>query len=278
MSNNGSETIPSDSAASQSAIEVRRLHKSFGSLSVLRDVSLSVGEGEVVSVIGPSGSGKSTLARCICRLEKINSGEIYLYGKRTDGSSHSNRDIARLVGMIFQQFNLFPHLSVLDNLTLSPIRILGLSREEASENAMALLKRVGLEEKRNARPSELSGGQCQRVAIARALAMNPKIMLFDEPTSALDPELVGEVLDVIAGLADSGMTMMIITHEMMFAKEVSDRVLFMADGNIVEQGHPKKIFSCPEVPRTQLFLQRMLVHFGKELTEGDEKDACRHDA
>jgi len=182
------------------------------------------------------------------------------------------------VGMIFQQFNLFPHLSVLDNLTLSPIRILGLSREDAVENAMALLKRVGLEEKRNARPSELSGGQCQRVAIARALAMNPKIMLFDEPTSALDPELVGEVLDVIAGLVDSGMTMMIITHEMMFAKEVSDRVLFMADGNIVEQGHPKKIFSCPEVPRTRLFLQRLLVHFGKELTEGDEKEACRYDA
>jgi ABC-type polar amino acid transport system ATPase subunit len=180
--------------------------------------------------------------------------------------------------MIFQQFNLFPHLSVLENLTLSPVSILGLSREEAAKNAMALLKRVGLEEKMNARPNELSGGQCQRVAIARALAMNPKIMIFDEPTSALDPELVGEVLDVIAGLADSGMTMMIITHEMMFAKEVSDRVLFMADGNIVEQGHPKKIFSCPELPRTQIFLQRMLVHFGKELTDGNNKGENCHDS
>ena len=262
----------------QSAIDVKGLYKSFGRLSVLKDVSLSVKEGEVVSVIGPSGSGKSTLARCICRLERIDSGEIYLYGQRTDGQKHSNSDIARLVGMIFQQFNLFPHLSVLDNLTLSPMRILGLSREEAQENAMALLKRVGLEEKQNARPNQLSGGQCQRVAIARALAMSPKIMLFDEPTSALDPELVGEVLEVIAGLVDSGMTMMIITHEMMFAKEVSDRVLFMADGNIVEQGHPKKIFTSPEVPRTQIFLQRLLAHFGKELTEGEKRGECSHGA
>lgn len=262
----------------QSAIDVKGLYKSFGRLSVLKDVSLSVKEGEVVSVIGPSGSGKSTLARCICRLERIDSGEIYLYGQRTDGQKHSNSDIARLVGMIFQQFNLFPHLSVLDNLTLSPMRILGLTREEAEENAMGLLKRVGLEEKRDARPNQLSGGQCQRVAIARALAMSPKIMLFDEPTSALDPELVGEVLDVIAGLADSGMTMMIITHEMMFAKEVSDRVLFMADGNIIEQGHPKKIFTSPEVPRTQIFLQRLLAHFGKELTEGEKRGECSHGA
>jgi len=262
----------------QSAIDVKGLYKSFGRLSVLKDVSLSVKEGEVVSVIGPSGSGKSTLARCICRLERIDSGEIYLYGQRTDGQKHSNSDIARLVGMIFQQFNLFPHLSVLDNLTLSPMRILGLTREEAEENAMGLLKRVGLEEKRDARPNQLSGGQCQRVAIARALAMSPKIMLFDEPTSALDPELVGEVLEVIAGLADSGMTMMIITHEMMFAKEVSDRVLFMADGNIIEQGHPKKIFTSPEVPRTQIFLQRLLAHFGKELTEGEKRGECSHGA
>jgi len=269
----------SDSSVShQSAIDVKGLYKSFGRLSVLEDISLSVKEGEVVSVIGPSGSGKSTLARCICRLERIDSGEIYLYGQRTDGQKHSNSDIARLVGMIFQQFNLFPHLSVLDNLTLSPMRILGLSREEAQENAMALLKRVGLEEKQNARPNQLSGGQCQRVAIARALAMSPKIMLFDEPTSALDPELVGEVLEVIAGLVDSGMTMMIITHEMMFAKEVSDRVLFMADGNIVEQGHPKKIFTSPEVPRTQIFLQRLLAHFGKELTEGEKRGECSHGA
>jgi len=266
------------SVSQQPAIDVKGLYKSFGRLSVLKDVSLSVKEGEVVSVIGPSGSGKSTLARCICRLERIDSGEIYLYGQRTDGQKHSNSNIARLVGMIFQQFNLFPHLSVLDNLTLSPMRILGLTREDAEENAMALLKRVGLEEKRDARPNQLSGGQCQRVAIARALAMSPKIMLFDEPTSALDPELVGEVLEVIAGLADSGMTMMVITHEMMFAKEVSDRVIFMADGNIIEQGHPKKIFTSPEVPRTQIFLQRLLAHFGKELTEGEKKGECLHGA
>lgn len=256
------------------AAEVRNLCKSFGTLAVLKDVSFSLQEGEVVSVIGPSGSGKSTLARCICRLEEINSGEIYLYGGRIDNGKHSNRDIAHLVGMIFQQYNLFPHLSVLENLVLSPIRILGLSRKDAEEKGIALLRRVGLEDKKNSRPRELSGGQCQRVAIARALSMNPKIMLFDEPTSALDPELVGEVLDVIADLADSGMTMMIITHEMMFAKEVSHRVLFMDEGNIVEEGAPVEIFSCPRLPRTQLFLQRMLVHFGRELTETEGKEGC----
>ncbi len=278
MSHSANSPAPPDLTALQPAIEVRGLHKSFGKLEVLKDVSLSVTEGEVVSVIGPSGSGKSTLARCICRLEQINSGEVFLYGKRVDGSNHSNRDIARLVGMIFQQFNLFPHLSVIENLTLSPVNILGLPKEEAVENAAALLKRVGLEEKRNARPGELSGGQCQRVAIARALAMNPKIMLFDEPTSALDPELVGEVLDVIADLAGSGMTMMIITHEMMFAKEVSDRVIFMDEGGIVEQGDPTKIFSCPDAPRTRLFLQRMLAPFGKDFTADDGGEACSHDS
>ncbi len=277
MSQCANNTAPPGPNAVQPAIEVRGLHKSFGKLDVLKGVSLSVPEGEVVSVIGPSGSGKSTLARCICRLEKINSGEIFLYGRRVDGSNHSNRDIARLVGMIFQQFNLFPHLSVMDNLTLSPVNILGLSREEADANAMALLKRVGLEEKKNARPGELSGGQCQRVAIARALAMNPKIMLFDEPTSALDPELVGEVLDVIADLAGSGMTMMIITHEMMFAKEVSDRVIFMDEGNIVEQGSPVKIFSCPDLPRTRLFLQRMLAPFGKDFAHEAGTEVCANE-
>lgn len=278
MSHSENSAVQPDSPASQPAIKVRGLHKSFGKLHVLKGVSLDVNEGEVVSVIGPSGSGKSTLARCICRLEEINSGEVYLYGKRVDGSNHSNSDIARLVGMIFQQFNLFPHLSVMDNLTLSPVQILGLSRQEANEKAMALLERVGLEDKKNARPGELSGGQCQRVAIARALAMNPKIMLFDEPTSALDPELVGEVLDVIADLAGSGMTMMIITHEMMFAKEVSDRVIFMDEGNIVEQGNPKNIFSCPEVPRTQLFLQRMLAPFGKDFAQESSEEVCSDDA
>ncbi|MEA4880470.1 MAG: amino acid ABC transporter ATP-binding protein [Synergistaceae bacterium] len=274
MAESCSKAVGNISSMNPPAAEVRNLYKSCGDLSVLKDVSFSLREGEVVSVIGPSGSGKSTLARCICRLEEINSGEIYLYGDRIDNGRHSNRDIAHLVGMIFQQFNLFPHLSVLENLVLSPIRILGLSRKDAEEKGVALLRRVGLEEKRNSRPRELSGGQCQRVAIARALSMNPKIMLFDEPTSALDPELVGEVLDVIADLADSGMTMMIITHEMMFAKEVSNRVLFMDEGKIVEEGTPVEIFSCPRLPRTQLFLQRMLVHFGRELTEADGKEGC----
>ena len=255
---------PSTSAP---ALEVRGLRKSFGSLTVLEDISLSIREGEVISVIGPSGSGKSTLARCICRLEAIDRGEVQLMGDRIDGGRHSNRDIARLVGMIFQQFNLFPHLSVIENIILSPVNILGVPAPEAEERGMALLRRVGLADKRDARPSELSGGQCQRVAIARALAMNPRILLFDEPTSALDPELVGEVLDVIADLARSGMTMMIITHEMLFAKEVSDRVLFMDAGRILEQGPPEDIFTAPKLPRTQLFLQRMLAHVGRELVE-----------
>lgn len=255
---------PSTSAP---ALEVRGLRKSFGSLTVLEDISLSIREGEVISVIGPSGSGKSTLARCICRLEAIDRGEVLLMGDRIDGGRHSNRDIARLVGMIFQQFNLFPHLSVIENIILSPVNILGVPAPEAEERGMALLRRVGLADKRDARPSELSGGQCQRVAIARALAMNPRILLFDEPTSALDPELVGEVLDVIADLARSGMTMMIITHEMLFAKEVSDRVLFMDAGKILEQGPPEDIFTAPKLPRTQLFLQRMLAHVGRELVE-----------
>jgi ABC-type polar amino acid transport system ATPase subunit len=251
----------------QTAIEVKNLHKSFGDLHVLQGVSLSVGEGEVVSVIGPSGSGKSTLARCICRLEDINDGEIYLYGQRIDNGKHSNKEVANLVGMIFQQFNLFPHLSVLDNVTLSPIQIKGMKKSDAEDLAVRLLERVGLGDKVSAKPTQLSGGQQQRVAIARALAMQPKIMLFDEPTSALDPELVGEVLDVIAQLAETGMTMVIITHEMLFAKDVSDRIVFMADGNIVEQGSPKDIMVNPSHPRTQMFLQRMLAHFGEDLTK-----------
>jgi len=251
----------------QTAIEVKNLHKSFGDLHVLQGVSMSVSEGEVVSVIGPSGSGKSTLARCICRLEDINEGEIYLYGQRVDGGKHSNKELASLVGMIFQQFNLFPHLSVLDNITLCPIQIKGMKKSDAEELAVRLLERVGLGDKVQAKPAQLSGGQQQRVAIARALAMQPKIMLFDEPTSALDPELVGEVLDVIAQLAETGMTMMIITHEMTFAKEVSDKIVFMADGNIVEEGTPSDLMTRPSHPRTQAFLQRMLAHFGEEIPE-----------
>ena len=262
----------------QKAIEVRHLCKSFDQLEVLRDVSLSVDEGEVVSVIGPSGSGKSTLARCICRLEPINGGEICLYGNRIDTGTHSHSDLARYVGMIFQQFNLFPHLSVLDNITLSPVKIRNMNPREAEEIAVNLLKRVGLEDKIRSWPNELSGGQRQRVAIARALAVNPKIMIFDEPTSALDPELVGEVLDVIAGLAESGMTMMIITHEMFFAREVSNRVVFMADGGIVEQGKPADILMRPQMARTRLFLQRILAHFGENLTHAPAGEATSHGA
>jgi len=242
-------------------VEVRHLSKSFGSLNVLKDISLTLTEGEVVSVIGPSGSGKSTLARCICDLESVDGGEIYLHGERFDGSSHSNSERAQYVGMIFQQFNLYPHLSVLDNIMLSPVQVLGQSRKEAEAQAKTLISQVGLEDKIQARPRQLSGGQQQRVAISRALAMKPKVMLFDEPTSALDPELVGEVLSVIASLAHTGMTMLIITHEMSFARDVSDRVIFMDEGYIVEQDEPATFFSNPKAPRTRQFLQRMLGSF-----------------
>ena len=249
------------------AIEVKDLHKSFGSLDVLKGVSLNVDEGEVITVIGPSGSGKSTLARCIARLEKIDSGEIYVYGRRMDGGKMSNAMESELLGMIFQQFNLFPHLSVLENVAIAPMKVRGKSRAEAEKTAGKLLERVGLGDKIEAFPAQLSGGQQQRVAIARALAMDPKVMLFDEPTSALDPELVGDVLSVIADLARSGMTMMIITHEMLFAREVSDRVVFMADGHIVELGTPDDIFVHPQKERTRAFLQRVLSHYGAAVAE-----------
>ena len=252
------------------AIEVKDLHKSFGSLDVLNGVSLTVDEGEVITVIGPSGSGKSTLARCIARLEKIDSGEISVYGRRMDGGKISNARESELLGMIFQQFNLFPHLSVLENVAIAPMKVRGKSRAEAEKTARELLDSVGLGDKFEAFPAQLSGGQQQRVAIARALAMDPKVMLFDEPTSALDPELVGDVLNVIADLARSGMTMMIITHEMLFAKDVSDRVIFMADGRIVEQGAPDDIFVRPRKERTRAFLQRVLSHYGTAVAEEAE--------
>lgn len=244
------------------AIEVKNLHKSFGSLHVLKGVSITIQEGEVVTIIGPSGSGKSTLARCIGRLEKIDCGEIYVCGKRVDTGRLSNAEQSQMMGMIFQQFNLFPHLTVRENLVLAQIKVRHKSRAEAEQKTEELLKKVGLEDKMDERPAQLSGGQQQRVAIARALAMEPKIMIFDEPTSALDPELVGEVLKVIADLAESGMTMLIITHEMLFAKEVSDRVIFMSDGHIIEEGLPGDIFTHPKVERTRSFLQRVLSHYG----------------
>ncbi|MDR1650955.1 MAG: amino acid ABC transporter ATP-binding protein [Synergistaceae bacterium] len=248
-------------------ISVRGLCKSFGDLEVLKGIDLDVAEGEVVSVIGPSGSGKSTLARCICRLEQVDRGSVELCGVDITGGSHKNSDIARMVGMIFQQFNLYPHLSVLENITLSPVQILGISKPDAQKQAYELLARVGLSDKADARPRQLSGGQQQRVAIARALAMRPKIMLFDEPTSALDPELVGEVLDVMERLADSGMTMLVITHEMGFARDASDKVIFMDEGVIVEQSSPSEILSDPSHARTRQFLQRLLSP-GRERREG----------
>lgn len=251
----------------EDAIKTVGLHKYFDELHVLKGVDLSVREGEVVSVIGPSGSGKSTLARCICKLEEINSGEIYLYGEKINDGKHTNQELSTMVGMIFQQFNLFPHLTVLENITLPPVKVRGLTKKDARDLGVRLLERVGLADKMDVRPSQLSGGQMQRVAIARALAMEPRIMLFDEPTSALDPELVGEVLEVIADLARTGMTMLIITHEMLFAKEVSDKVIFMDEGIIVEQGTPEEVLTDPSHERTKTFLRRMLAHFGSQLTE-----------
>ncbi|MCL2684505.1 MAG: amino acid ABC transporter ATP-binding protein [Synergistaceae bacterium] len=237
---------------------MRGLYKSFGSLQVLKGIDLDVTEGEVISVIGPSGSGKSTLARCICGLEKIDRGGVSLCGVEMTRGFHKNSDTARLVGMIFQQFNLYPHLSVLSNIMLSPVHVLGISPESAKERALELLANVGLSDKADVRPRQLSGGQQQRVAIARALAMNPKIMIFDEPTSSLDPELVGEVLDVMARLASSGMTMIVITHEMGFARDVSDRTIFMDEGVILERASPAELFCNPKHARTKQFLQRML--------------------
>jgi len=240
-------------------IEFRQVHKHFGALHVLDDISLRVAAGEVVVICGPSGSGKSTLLRCINRLEQIDSGEIVVDGISVAGT----RDIARLraeVGMVFQRFNLYPHLSVLDNLTLAPTKVRGLPKAKAVAAAMELLGRVGIPEKAAAWPAQLSGGQQQRVAIARALAMDPVAMLFDEPTSALDPEMIGEVLAVMLELARDGMTMIVVTHEMGFARKAADRVVFMDRGAIVETAPTKQFFDAPRAERAQLFLSRILSH------------------
>ena len=240
-------------------IEFRRVHKHFGALHVLNDINLRIEAGEVVVICGPSGSGKSTLLRCINRLEQIDNGEIVVDGI----SVASTREITRLraeVGMVFQRFNLYPHLSVLDNLTLAPLKVRGVARAKATSTAMELLTRVGIPEKAAAWPAQLSGGQQQRVAIARALAMQPKIMLFDEPTSALDPEMIQEVLEVMMMLAKDGMTMVVVTHEMGFARRVADRVVFMDDGRIVEQGAPEAFFTQAKDARTQAFLGKILSH------------------
>ena len=239
-------------------IEMKNLGKWFGNLEVLKSVNHTIEQGEVVVIIGPSGSGKSTLLRCLNLLEKPTSGSVVFEGTcLTDPSV--NIDLHRQkIGMVFQQFNLFPHKSVLENITLAPIALKGLSKKEAEILADKLLGSVGLMDKKYAYPAQLSGGQKQRIAIARALAMQPDVMLFDEPTSALDPEMVGEVLDIMKKLAKEGMTMVIVTHEMGFAREVADRVIFMDEGQIVEMDIPDKLFSAPKEPRTQTFLSKVL--------------------
>ena len=239
-------------------IELRHVDKHFGDLHVLKDVSLSVGKGEVVVVIGPSGSGKSTLCRAINRLETIDSGEILIEGKPLPQEGRELAAMRAELGMVFQGFNLFNNMDVLANCTLAPITRKKMSKAEAEEVALGHLRSVGLEAFAHAAPSTLSGGQKQRVAIARALCMRPKIMLFDEPTSALDPQIVGEVLEVMRALARDGMTMVVVTHEMEFARTVSDRVVFMDRGVIAEQGAPERIFTAPESPRTREFLSRYL--------------------
>ncbi|HIY51591.1 MAG TPA: amino acid ABC transporter ATP-binding protein [Candidatus Olsenella avicola] len=241
-------------------IELRHVDKHYGDLHVLRDVSLSVRRGEVVVVIGPSGSGKSTMCRTINRLETIDSGEILIEGEPLP---QEGRDLTRMraeLGMVFQQFNLFAHMTVLDNVTLGPREVLGLSKEEAESRAMELLARVGVAEQAGKVPAQLSGGQQQRAAIARSLAMRPKAMLFDEPTSALDPEMINEVLDVMVELARGGMTMIVVTHEMGFARRVADRVVFMADGQIVEEGSPDEFFEHPRSQRARDFLDSIRGH------------------
>ena len=241
-------------------IELRHVDKHFGDLHVLKDVSLSVGKGEVVVVIGPSGSGKSTLCRAINRLETIDSGEILIEGKPLPQEGRELAAMRAELGMVFQSFNLFAHMSILQNVTLGPVEVLGLSKAEAEQRAMGLLDRVGVASQANKVPAQLSGGQQQRVAIARSLAMHPKAMLFDEPTSALDPEMINEVLDVMVDLARQGMTMIVVTHEMNFARRVADRVVFIADGAIVEEGAPDAFFDHPQSQRARDFLDSIKGH------------------
>ena len=238
-------------------IEIKNLHKSFGHVEVLKGVDVSIEEKEVVVIIGPSGSGKSTLLRCMNYLEEPTSGDITVDNMKLDKHADINK-IRENIGMVFQRFNLFPHMTVLENIVLAPTKVLKISRDEAISTAMDLLQRVGLKEKANSYPSQLSGGQQQRVAIARALAMKPKVMLFDEPTSALDPEMVTEVLDVMKSLANQGMTMVVVTHEMGFAKEVANKVLFIDEGQILETGTPEEFFGNPKNPRLKDFLSKVL--------------------
>ena len=240
------------------AIRVEHLSKRFGRLEVLRDVSCTVAAGEVVCIIGPSGSGKSTLLRCMNGLEEATSGRVLVHGVEVHDRGTDLDTVRREVGMVFQRFNLFPHRTVLENVVLAPRLLRGLSAAEARARAEALLEKVGVADKRDAWPNQLSGGQQQRVAIARALAMQPKVMLFDEPTSSLDPEMVGEVLAVMQQLADEGMTMAVVTHEMGFARRVADRVLFLDQGQLIEEGAPEAVFDRPREERTRQFLSKVL--------------------
>ena len=237
---------------------VRGLKKQYGDNVVLKSIDLTIQPGEVVCVIGPSGSGKSTMLRCLNRMEEINGGKVFVDGVDITDPKEDINKIRQNIGMVFQHFNLFPHLSVLDNITLAPMELKGLSKVEAESLALYLLESVGLADKAHVAPNSLSGGQKQRVAIARALAMQPDVLLFDEPTSALDPEMVGDVLDVMKRLAEDGMTMIVVTHEMGFAREVADRVIFMDGGFIVEEGAPEELFSKPSHERTQSFLNKVL--------------------
>ncbi len=239
-------------------IEVKNLEKSFGELQVLKGINETINEKEVVCVIGPSGSGKSTFLRCLNLLEEPTGGEVFLDGEKINSPEVDIDGIREKLGMVFQNFNLFPHMTVMDNITLAPIKVKKLEKGDAEKQAMELLETVGLSDKAKSYPSSLSGGQKQRVAIARALAMEPEVMLFDEPTSALDPEMVGEVLNVMKELAENGMTMVIVTHEMGFAREVADRVLFMNQGVIMEQGTPEELFGNPQNERTKSFLSKVL--------------------
>ncbi|MFJ8236741.1 amino acid ABC transporter ATP-binding protein [Ureibacillus sp. NPDC094379] len=241
-------------------IVVNNLHKNYGEVEVLKGIDCTISSGEVVSIIGPSGSGKSTFLRCLNLLEEVTSGQILIDGVDITSSKVNINQLRTNVGMVFQQFNLFPHKTVMENIILAPMKIFKKSKSEAIEEGRLLLEKVGLAHKADEYPSRLSGGQKQRVAIARALAMKPKVMLFDEPTSALDPELVGEVLNVMKDLANEGMTMVVVTHEMGFARDVCDRVIFMDGGVIVEEGDPKDIFFSPQNERTQSFLKKVLVN------------------
>jgi len=241
-------------------VEFRNVNKWFAALHVLKDIDLKIAAGEVVVVCGPSGSGKSTLIRCINRLEPIQSGDIFVDGLSLNDPARDTVQLRAVVGMVFQSFNLYPHMTALRNITLAPVKVKGLSAAQAQGVAMKLLERVGIPDKADAYPANLSGGQQQRVAIARALAMQPKIMLFDEPTSALDPEMINEVLEVMSDLARDGMTMIVVTHEMGFARRVADRVVFMDEGRIVETGEPEKFFAAPESERAKQFLGKILSH------------------